>query len=182
MFDVIRKDMPLKGYITTFECKLDNSKMDKKIKKLIDEQGDRQNHKTNVKANMTEWHMQDKPGFKTLSQIIINMAKTISKEMYNREEQFRILDMWGMKYKSGEYAIQHDHWPSVFSFVYYLNAPKNASGLFFAEMGEQGGVRQLEQGLLLCFPGNTRHEVKPSQFKGSRYVVSSNLDILRKKL
>ncbi len=179
---ITRKDLPSRQLLTIHEQKIVAPEMDKRIIKLIDEQGDRQNHKTNVKANMTEWHMQDKPGFKTLSQIIINMAKTISKEMYNREEQFRILDMWGMKYKSGEYAIQHDHWPSVFSFVYYLNAPKNASGLFFAEMGEQGGVRQLEQGLLLCFPGNTRHEVKPSQFKGSRYVVSSNLDILRKKL
>ena len=31
--------------------------MDKEIKKIIDKQGDRQNHKTNVKAQMTEWKM-----------------------------------------------------------------------------------------------------------------------------
>ena len=31
MLEILRKDMPLKGWITTFECKLNDSKMDKQI-------------------------------------------------------------------------------------------------------------------------------------------------------
>ena len=80
-----------------------------------------------------------------------------------------------MKYKSNEHAVQHDHWPALWSFAYYLNAPKGAPGLYFKEMGDQGGIRNLEPGLLLMFPGYIRHEVKSTKFKGSRYVVSANV-------
>ena len=44
MFDIQRKDMPLKGWITTYETKINDPKMDKQIKKIIDGQGDRQNN------------------------------------------------------------------------------------------------------------------------------------------
>ena len=67
MFDIQRKDMPLKGLLTTYEIRIDDPKMDKEIKKVIDKQGDRQNHKTNVKAQMTEWKMWNEPGFKQLA-------------------------------------------------------------------------------------------------------------------
>ena len=175
MFDVIRKDMPLKGYITTFECKLDNSKMDKQIKKIIDGQGDRQNNKSNVQAQMTEWIMQDQPGFKQLADIIKNMARECSLKQFNRDINAEISDMWGMKYKSNEHAISHDHWPALWSFAYYLNAPKDAPGLFFPQMGEQGGERKLEPGLLIMFPGHIQHAVRKVIYKGYRYVVSANV-------
>ena len=50
MIQIQRKDLPLKGFITTFESKLNEPEMNKQIKKVIDKYGDRQNHKTNVKA------------------------------------------------------------------------------------------------------------------------------------
>ena len=83
--------------------------------------------------------------------------------------------MWGMRYKSGEQAIMHDHWPALWSFAYYLNAPEGAPGLFFKEMGAQGGMRKLEPGLLIMFPGYVQHGVQPQKFKGYRYVVSANV-------
>ena len=175
MFEILRKDMPLKGWITTFECKLNDSKMDKQIKKIIDKQGDRQNYKTNVKAQMTEWIMQDQPGFKQLADIIKNMAKECSLKQFNRDINAEISDMWGMKYKSNEHAISHDHWPALWSFAYYLNAPKDAPGLFFPQMGDHGGERKLEQGLLSMFPGYIQHGVRPAKYKGYRYVVSANV-------
>ena len=175
MISIYRKDLPLKSMMTFFECKIDNPKMDKQIKKIIDKQGDRQQHKSNVKADMTEWRMQDKEGFRDLAEIIKAVAIKGSKERYNRDIDPEIIDMWGMKYKSNEHAVQHDHWPALWSFAYYLNAPKGAPGLYFKEMGDQGGIRNLEPGLLLMFPGYIRHEVKSTKFKGSRYVVSANV-------
>ena len=175
MIEIQRKDLPLKGFLTTFECKLDNPEMDKQIKKVIDKQGDRQNHKTNVKAQMTEWKMWNEPGFKELSKIAIQVAQKISVGKYNREVNLFLTNLWGMKYKSEEVAIQHDHWPAVWSFAYYLNAPKGAPGLFFPEAGEQGAERKLEPGLLVMFEGNVKHAVRPAKFKGYRYVVSGNL-------
>ena len=167
--------MPLKGWITTYETKINDPKMDKEIKKIIDKQGDRQNHKTNVKAQMTEWVMQNQPGFKKLAEIIKQMAIQGSLQLFNRKINPRISDMWGMKYKSNDHTVPHDHWPALWSFAYYLNAPKDAPGLFFPEMGEQGGERTLEPGLLLMFKGDIKHAVRQVKFKGYRYVVSANV-------
>ena len=175
MIDIQRKDMPLKGWITTFESKINDPKMDKQIKKIIDKQGDRQDHKTNVKAQMTEWRMHNEQGFKQLADIAINIAKKVSLNKYNRDVNFKLNNLWGMKYKSEEVAMAHDHWPALWSFAYYLNAPKDAPGLFFPDMGEQGGERKLEPGLFIMFEGHIKHAVRQAKYKGYRYVVSGNL-------
>ena len=175
MIELVRKDMPLRGNITTFECKLNDPKMDRELIKTIDEYGDRQNHSSNVKAQMTEWKMWHEPSFKTIADISLNIANQLSPRLYNRSVDLQLQTLWGMKYKSGESAIAHDHWPALWSFVYYINAPKNASGLFFPEMGEQGGERKLEKGLFVMFDGYIKHAVRPAEYKGYRYVVSGNL-------
>mgnify|MGYP001352387754 FL=1 len=172
---IIRKDMPLKGWIVTYETTIKDPKMDKQIKKIIDGQGDRQNNKSNVQAQMTEWVMQDEPGFKKLADIVKTMAIECSLKQYNRRIIPEISDMWGMKYKSNDYTFTHDHWPALWSFAYYLNAPKNAPGLFFPQMGEQGGERKLEPGLLIMFPGHIQHAVRKVIYRGYRYVVSANV-------
>jgi hypothetical protein len=175
MMDIQRKDLPLKSFITTFESKLNDPKMDKQLKKVIDKYGDRQNHKTNVKAQMTEWKMWHEPGFKKLASIVLDISRKISEAKYNRPINPMLDNLWGMKYKSEEITIAHDHWPALWSFAYYINAPKGAPGLFFPEMGEQGGERKIEPGLLIFFEGNIKHSVRPAKFKGYRYVVSGNI-------
>ena len=175
MIEIVKKDMPLKGWITTFECKLNDPKMNKDIIRTINKQGDRQNHKTNVKAQMTEWKMWAEPGFKKLADVALNVSRQISEAKYNRVFDPVLENLWGMKYKSEETAVPHDHWPAIWSFVYYVNAPKGAPGLFFPDMGEQGGERKLEPGLLIFFEGYIKHLVRPTKFKGYRYVVSGNI-------
>ena len=180
MFEIQRKDMPLKGWITTYETKINDPKMDKEIKKVIDKQGDRQNKKTNVKAQMTEWNLELEPGFKQLANIAINVAKKASSDKYKTDIDLRLSNLWGMKYKSEEIAIPHDHWPAPWSFAYYVNAPKDAPGLFFPDMGEQGGERKIEPGLLILFEGHVKHAVRKCKFKGYRYVVSGNLHEIKR--
>ena len=148
------------------------------VDKLVEEikkSGDKQDHKTNVKAYMTDWNMSGKPGFDEFEKGVLDITKFLSKKYYRREIQPRISDMWGMIYNKGNYAITHDHWPALWSFAYYLNAPKDAPGLFFPEMGEQGGERKLEQGLFIMFEGHIKHAVRQTKFKGYRYAVSGNL-------
>lgn len=176
MIELQRKDLPLKGYITTFETIINDKKMNDDIIKVIDKYGDRQNHKTNVKAQMTEWKMWKEPGFDKLSKIILDLGHKASVQKYNRPVNLIMTNLWGMKYKSDETALSHDHWPSLWSCAYYVNAPKNAPGLFFPEMGEQGGERKIEPGLLIMFEGTVKHAVRPAKFRGSRYVVSANLN------
>ena len=95
-----------------FSSSIVNPQMCEDIEKEIREMGDRQDHKTNVKAQMTEWDMKDKPGFKVLKEKILDIAEFISKKYYNRPMKGRIADMWGMLYKKGDHAIVHDHWPA----------------------------------------------------------------------
>ena len=58
----------------------------KKIIKVINKQGDRQNHKTNVKAQMTEWKMYNEPGFDKLSKIILELALNASEQLISKFE------------------------------------------------------------------------------------------------
>ena len=175
LIEIKRKDLPLKSLLTIFETKIDEPQMDKDIIKEINKQGDKQNRQTNVKCQMTQWDMHEKPGFKLLSEYIKDMSKKISKEQFNVTIKPYIKNMWGMKYKSEELAVAHDHWPATWSCAYYVNAPKDAPGLFFPEIGDHGGERQLEQGLLIMFPGHTKHAVRSKKFKGYRYAVSANI-------
>ena len=72
----IRKDLPLQSTMTFFETHVKDKKMDDQIKKHIDK-GDKINHKSNVKADMTEWIMQHKTGFKDLAKSILEMSVEI---------------------------------------------------------------------------------------------------------
>ena len=95
---LIRKDLPLQSTMTFFETHIKDKKMDEQIIKHIDK-GDKINHKSNVKADMTEWIMQHKTGFKDLAKIILDMSVEGSKQKFNREINPHITSMWGMRYK-----------------------------------------------------------------------------------
>jgi hypothetical protein len=158
--------------ITTFETILEDEKMNKDIIETIDKQGDRQNYKTNVKAQMTEWNMKEQQGFKQLSFTILQIVTEISLHKYNIKINPFINDMWGLKYKSNDLTISHDHWPALWSCVYYINPPLNSPGLFFTEANIEKSV---QHGLLIFFEGHVKHEVKQSKYEGYRYVVSANI-------
>ena len=175
MSEIIQHNFETIKPVSVFTTTIVNSNMTDKLVEQIKKTGDKQDHKTNVKAYMTDWNMLSLPGFDELEKHIISIIKFLSKQYYRRDIQPKISDMWGMIYNKGNYAITHDHWPALWSFAYYLNAPKDAPGLFFPDMGEQGGERKLEPGLLIMFEGNIKHAVRQAKYKGDRYVVSGNL-------
>lgn len=154
---------------------IDDPKMTNDIIRVIDEQKDRQNHSTNVKAQMTEWNMKNQDGFKELCYYINMAVKQASLGKYKKEINTYILSMWGLKYKSNDYAIEHCHYPATWSTAFYLNPPENCPGIEF--LYEDGVWREVPvtHGLLLLFEGNTLHRVPKKEFDGYRYVVSSNI-------
>lgn len=177
MIKIVAKELPYAPYpkssFRLWEAKIDDEEMNKKITEVIDEQGDRQNHSTNVKADMTEWRMWEYPGFKELSDISISIANSIARDYFNRKNvDLGLGNLWGMKYKSNELTVSHDHWPALFSFVYYINPPENASGILF---DESDALRKPENGLFVMFEGHTKHQVVPAEFEGHRYAVSGNI-------
>ena len=171
LVNIKKEDFSLESSTSIFKCQLNETEMNRDIEKVIDRYGDRQNHLTNVKAQMTDVKMWNEPGFKHLANIVLDVCNKIKK---NKETNFILHNLWGMKYKTNDYAIEHDHWPSVWSFVYYPKVPKGAPGLFFSEL-ENGIEIDIKSGLLVLFDGSLKHSVKPGVFKGYRYVVSGNI-------
>jgi len=147
------------------------------IMNYIDLVGDVQHHQTNVKAQMTEWNLVENENFLTIADKAVKFSQSIGQTVYNRVIFPYINDVWGMKYKSGEYAIEHDHWPATFSFAYYINPPENST-LSFPELNKE---LKNEHKMLVIFPGWILHKVEAKQFSGYRYVVSGNLETIDAK-
>jgi len=158
-----------------FYTKIEDTSFQNDIINIIDQSDDVQQKTTNVKAKMTDWNMQNKLGFKTLATHMINFASIISEKRYKKKEEFYFTSMWGMCYESEDYTITHDHWPSIWSCVYYINPPINCGELIFPEINE---YIVPEDKLLVLFPGWVVHNVPKKQFVGKRYVVSGNLGIM----
>ena len=145
-----------------------------KIIDIIDQSDDIQNHETNVKAKMTSWEMMGEPGFKNLINPIIEFARFVSKDKYQREEDtFGISKMWGTCYENEDYCVPHDHLPSYFSSVYYIDPPENGPELIFPELNES---IQPKNGMLVLFPCWVVHEVPKKTFSGKRYAVAANIE------
>jgi hypothetical protein len=162
---------------TLYSVMIDDEDMNKKMIEQINLQGDQQEPKTSVKGQMTTWEMWTYPGFDIFAKYYVNIAHYIVNEKYKFDckfEHIKLSCLWGTKYKSGEIATEHDHWPATFGCVYYMNPPKDCTGLYFRELDYT--IKPVH-GQLTIFDAYLRHEVPSKPFKGNRYCVSGNITI-----
>ena len=155
-----------------FTSIIEDDEMNKNIIEQIRKTGDVQDYKTNVKAYMTDWDMRGKPGFDKLEKIIMDMVNYLSKIYYNRPINPRVENLWGMIYKKGDYAMVHDHWPSLWSGVYYIEVPNNSGDLFFPQLKQTMTPKKNQ---MIVFEGKTRHGVRESLSDKERIAVSFNV-------
>ena len=71
------------------------------LEKYIRQQGDRINHKSNVKAQMTEWNMQLEAGGEHFQELV-NWVREISLEISPVQFIPDCYDVWGAVYKKGD--------------------------------------------------------------------------------
>ena len=83
------------------------------------------------------------------------------------------IDAWVAKYSEGDYAIEHDHIPYAFSYVYFVNTPKGSSPLVFSTSGKR---IKAEEGKVIIFPGSLRHHVPKNRCEG-RVTIAGNVCI-----
>ncbi len=83
--------------------------------------------------------------------------------------QLVVTDCWGAVYEQGDAAARHNHFPSDFACVVYLEAEEGCAPIVF------GGDTPVQPrpGMLLIFPGILDHEVPDTP--GRRVVVAMNL-------
>ena len=78
---------------------------------------------------------------------------------YLKWEQVKREDTWFVRYKVGEETKPHDHHPSLYSWVYFVNCPKGSSPFVFTTSGKR---IKSEEGIVLIFPSIVKHHVPKS--------------------
>ena len=148
--------------------------LNENLERQIRELGDAQQKKTNVKASMTDWFMQDSSkGFQWVCNRALELAA------HNNPHQIDMIpyDCWGAIYREGDYTIMHNHWPQLWSFVYYVSCSEGSAPLMFDRCIHPGKGRESihpKTGLMVMFPGWVNHSV-PKHVGEDRIVVAGNL-------
>ena len=142
---------------------------------LILEHGDEQNHASNVKADMTDWHMHEK--YKEFKELSI-FAEAVANELFNADITIYTQECWGAVYRKGEETINHTHWGYLWSWCYYLKVPNDAPPLRFEDVGD-GKTASLDvypkEDDIIVFPSWISHSVPKSQSDNKRIMVAGNI-------
>ena len=136
-----------------------------------------QTTESNVKAHyMSPWHshlLTDK--FKPLTDSALNIAREVSKTNLSANltalnMDLVVTDCWGVIYDRADYTQKHNHFPSEFSCVVYLDVDENSAPIIF------GGKLAIKPkpNMLVMFPGILMHEVPATE--GRRIVVAMNMN------
>ena len=147
---------------------------------LILEHGDEQNHSSNVKADMTNWHMHEK--YKEFKELSI-FAEAVANELFNADITIYTQECWGAVYRKGEETIKHTHWGNLWSWCYYLKVPSDSPPFRFEDIGE-GKTASFDiypqEDDLLMFPSWISHSVPVSQSDEERIMVAGNIQLNNK--
>ena len=148
------------------QYKIDGGGIFNTLIEMIDDRGDEEFHQTNLKCDMTRYRSWKHDG---RMNEFVTIIKSILKEI---PLDLVLADMWGAKYESEEYAREHDHGNSEWSFCIYLN-----EGQGFPPLIVHDKKIYPKRGLVVIFPGWVRHSVPSQKFDGERYVVAGNISL-----
>ena len=117
-----------------------------------------------VHAKMSDWRTEDK---------MFDIVKEFAEYNLVREfdvEGIKCSECWSILYDNGDYVESHNHEPSMYSFVYFVNTPENSSPLIFDTSGFKV---QPEEGKMVIFDSKLNHHV-PINYCAGRSIVSGN--------
>ena len=125
-------------------------------------------YKTTVSGKHSDYYTQS-PNIDIVTSWIISLVRN----HYPYMKKYNLVNgnSWFVGYDVGEYSVEHDHIPWLFSGVYYLNTPKGSSPLVFSTSGKK---IKAEEGKVLVFPANMRHHVPKNKCR-DRMALIGNL-------
>lgn len=128
---------------------------------------------TNVKANWRSgWHLNRELEFEPFVGWLKSQLNRLFVCHLDRvNTTFTCDQLWAIQYEDGDYTQSHDHFPSDFSCVYYVDVEEGCSPIIFENQLEIIP----EAGKLIMFPSLIEHEVPVTTKK--RTVVSANFFI-----
>tara|TARA_R100001377_G_C3185485_1_gene108369 strand:- start:38 stop:613 length:576 start_codon:yes stop_codon:yes gene_type:complete len=142
---------------------------------LISKHKHEEARKTNVKAWMTNWYLhKDNPLVNDICLKAIDIVKSVTmQDQKGKFEKFFTFDCWGAIYEEHQYTKPHTHGPALWSWVYYIQVPKNSPPLYFPQAKLNVFPKSDE---LVMFPGQVIHEVpKASEMDAERVVLAGNI-------
>lgn len=108
--------------------------------------------------------------FQPLIDLVLSFCEEISKTYYKCELKFKCYNCWGMLYEKDDYTIPHNHFPSTFAAVVYIDIEEESSPIVVEDVLNIVPTK----GSLIVFPAILEHEVPKTQ--GKRMVVAMNID------
>jgi len=133
-------------------------------------------HKSFENYDMTKWliYRTYSDDFEKFINLIPKIAKDYTKKHFNKEVSgnFFVSQLWGIVSRPNGFATPHNHWPGIFTFVYYLELPENNPPLKFTDSELE--IQPLE-GELIFFPSWLKHEVPVNNSDGDRICVAGNV-------
>ena len=131
--------------------------------------GDEQNGTTAVKADVTDWNIEE---------------YTLESQLNVLYPKHTIEEIWGCTYRQGDFAETHCHRGFDKSFVWFVDTCTHCSPLIFPDpehpwMPPLASIRP-SRGNLIVFNSNDIHYVPPHTCKHHRMVISGNMSLNKK--
>jgi hypothetical protein len=155
-------------------------------KKHILEAGDALQGRTAAKCLMTKWNMhEDYETFRVVGEAAIEVAnlcpvaKRTKPDGSPDDVPLYIKESWGLMYGKGHTCEEHNHWPSLWSYTYCVEACKKCAPLMFNDSANEGTPFHLfpETGQLIVFPAWLNHSVPKQECEHQRVMVAGNLNV-----
>ena len=144
------------------------------IRIILDEMYYAHFNTTNVKAKMSQWYMHK--DYKEFSWVC-SKAEKLAIRNSPHQVDYEVSDCWGAVYKKGEYTKKHDHWPNVWSFVYYVDCCEEGSPLLFYEAPQGTHYIYPKIGKMVLFPSVLVHSVPKQTCNHDRIMVAGNIGL-----
>ena len=156
-------------------------KLNEQLKAEILSVGDKNNHKTNVKADMTSQMRNKSDSFKRLEKWIDEKIDQYMNLILGgfpiaedgKKVNLQCQDIWGVIYRKGDWTQDHNHTGSVFSFSYYVQAEGNCAPFVFTHPGLN--LIKPKTGLFLIWDSVYRHMVPPHESDTPRIMIAGNI-------
>ena len=108
------------------------------LKEDILEEGDCLQRRSAAKCLMTRWNMhEDYESFRMIGNTAIRLANDFPLAKRSKQDgssdpiSLYIKETWGLIYNTGDSTAVHNHWPTVWRFVYYVKACEKCAPLVF---------------------------------------------------
>ena len=149
------------------------ARMQQRIVDCIDKSPDVQHNKTNLKTKMTDWRMHKFDAtFIELADFFKSEIESYQKTKKSHTE-LTVTDCWGAHYTSSGKAVEHSHYPALWSGVAYVKLLGKCQPTVFPECNYSHSA---EEGSYIMFPGWLRHYVDAGS--DNRYIVAFNIRAL----